>query len=494
MKASTRSTPRRRRSWRNWPWSAPGRRRRTPPASRGISSTPSCAGHPSHGLRLVPKYCELAGTPGHKLDAVPASRRGPRRTHRCRCRGRSRISGPRGRGRRGGRDALVPSASVPAAVIRCGHAGRAGAWVERAVDRGAVGIVLLGGADPPFVMASGPGSVASLHTNPIAIGVPADGPPLILDMATSLVAEGKVAIASSRGTALPDGAIVDRDGSDHGRSSGILRRRRAAPVRRPQGLWAVRDGRGPLRWPDRGGSRRACRGRARHLPGRGRLPPRERGARVRSRRFAPVSTRRDESRDVLAPGEPEARARADLNDPGRDVTCWPAFAASRHPRTDGRLSETSPVGRGQSLGLASIRAPRVCRSTRRRICRSARAGQRDRVHGRRRRAAAAVDPARRALGPARRGRNRDVARCRAHATRRRLDGSERRLRKTDRRAHSGADPRGSPRATRERAGPNVGNRGWTPRGRRNGRHHRRGRNRDTAHRPARALSVCARSP
>ena len=88
-------------------------------------------------------------------------------------------------------------------VIRCGHAGRAGAWVERAVENGTVAIVLLGGVDPPFVMAAGPGSIASLHTNPIAIGVPAEGPPLILDMATSLVAEGKVAIAASRGPPCP---------------------------------------------------------------------------------------------------------------------------------------------------------------------------------------------------------------------------------------------------------------------------------------------------
>ncbi len=35
---------------------------------------------------------------------------------------------------------------------------------------------------------------------------------MILDMATSLVAEGKVAIAASRGTRLPDGAIVGSDG------------------------------------------------------------------------------------------------------------------------------------------------------------------------------------------------------------------------------------------------------------------------------------------
>jgi len=169
------------------------------------------AGHPSHGLRLVSKYCERAGTPGHKLDALPAIVDG---------RGALTVvdaaSGLGYLALEVAVDAAVGSARVAGigacSVIRCGHAGRAGAWAERAVAQGAVGIVLLGGADPPFVMASGPGAVASLHTNPIAIGVPAEGPSLVLDMATSFVAEGKVAIASSRGTALPDGAIVDRDG------------------------------------------------------------------------------------------------------------------------------------------------------------------------------------------------------------------------------------------------------------------------------------------
>ena len=89
--------------------------------------------------------------------------------------------------------------------------------------------MLLGGSDPPFVMAAGPGSVASLHTNPIAIGVPADGPPMILDMATSLVAEGKVAIAATRGTALPEGAIVDKEGMITAEPAALLRRRIAAP-------------------------------------------------------------------------------------------------------------------------------------------------------------------------------------------------------------------------------------------------------------------------
>lgn len=169
------------------------------------------AGHPSHGLRLVPRYCELAGSDGYKLGAVPRV---------VDVRGALSVVDAGGGLGFMALEVAVDSAAKSAlefgvaacSVVRCGHAGRAGAWAERAVTNGCVAIVLLAGSDPPFVMAAGPGSVASLHTNPIAIGVPAAGPPLILDMATSLVAEGKVAIAASRGTRLPAGAIVDSDG------------------------------------------------------------------------------------------------------------------------------------------------------------------------------------------------------------------------------------------------------------------------------------------
>ena len=169
------------------------------------------AGHPSHGLRLIPRYCEAAGTDGVRLDAEPRV---------VDVRGALSVVDAAGGLGYPALEIAVDSATRSAletgvgacSVIQCGHAGRAGAWAEQAVAKGAVAIVLLGGADPPFVMAAGPGSVASLHTNPIAIGVPAEGPPFILDMATSLVAEGKVAIAASRGTALPEGAIVGHDG------------------------------------------------------------------------------------------------------------------------------------------------------------------------------------------------------------------------------------------------------------------------------------------
>ncbi len=169
------------------------------------------AGHPSHGLRLIAGYCDRAGSDGCRLDKEPELVARPGAL--------SLVDAHGGLGYRA-LELAVDAAAATArdsgigacAVVRCGHAGRAGGWAERGVEQGMVTIVLLGGSDPPFVLAAAPGTTASLHTNPIAIGVPAGGPPLVLDMATSLVAEGKVSIARSRGTPLPEGAIVGADG------------------------------------------------------------------------------------------------------------------------------------------------------------------------------------------------------------------------------------------------------------------------------------------
>jgi LDH2 family malate/lactate/ureidoglycolate dehydrogenase len=61
-------------------------------------------------------------------------------------------------------------------------------------------------------MSAGPGAAPSLHTNPIAFAVPASGHALMLDMATSMVAEGKVHVALSRHEVLPEGSILSPDG------------------------------------------------------------------------------------------------------------------------------------------------------------------------------------------------------------------------------------------------------------------------------------------
>ena len=103
---------------------------------------------------------------------------------------------------------------VAAAIRHSTHIGRLGEYTERAADQGLIAIVTFGSAGRAggIVVPFG-GSERFLGTNPWSIGVPAtDRPPMILDAATSTVAEGKVRVAQARGVPLPPGAIVDRDG------------------------------------------------------------------------------------------------------------------------------------------------------------------------------------------------------------------------------------------------------------------------------------------
>src|SRR5882672_7608976 len=51
-----------------------------------------------------------------------------------------------------------------------------------------------------------------LSTNPIAVAVPATDGPIVLDMATSVAAYGKVKTAAQRGESMPEGWMVDHQG------------------------------------------------------------------------------------------------------------------------------------------------------------------------------------------------------------------------------------------------------------------------------------------
>ena len=52
-----------------------------------------------------------------------------------------------------------------------------------------------------------------LSTNPISVAVPArDEPPIVLDMATTTAAYGKVKTAAQRGESMPSGWMIDRQG------------------------------------------------------------------------------------------------------------------------------------------------------------------------------------------------------------------------------------------------------------------------------------------
>ena len=71
------------------------------------------------------------------------------------------------------------------------------------------------------------GRDARLGTNPFSAAVPGpNGPVLMLDTATTMIAFGKARVAHEKGVPVPDGALVDVDGHAHAsdrRSPGRLR-------------------------------------------------------------------------------------------------------------------------------------------------------------------------------------------------------------------------------------------------------------------------------
>ena len=94
----------------------------------------------------------------------------------------------------------------------CGHLGRVGDWAELAAAAGQVSIHFLNTSGAQRVAPFG-GSDRRLSTNPITIGVPiADGDPIIVDMTTSMAAEGKLMVALNRGESVPEGWIIDKHG------------------------------------------------------------------------------------------------------------------------------------------------------------------------------------------------------------------------------------------------------------------------------------------
>jgi LDH2 family malate/lactate/ureidoglycolate dehydrogenase len=100
-----------------------------------------------------------------------------------------------------------------AGLINCGHVGRLGEWVQLAAAQDAIALAYCNGGGVQGIVAPFGGAARLLGTNPVAAAVPmGDHPPVVLDFATSAVAEGKVRVARNRGKSIPEGWILDADG------------------------------------------------------------------------------------------------------------------------------------------------------------------------------------------------------------------------------------------------------------------------------------------
>jgi hydroxycarboxylate dehydrogenase B len=110
--------------------------------------------------------------------------------------------------------AKAKAAGLSAISLRnSGHVGRVGEWAERAAAAGLISIHFVNAAGSILVAPFG-GLDRRLSTAPFCAGIPREGAaPIILDFATSLVAEGKVHVASRGGKPLPPDALIGPDGS-----------------------------------------------------------------------------------------------------------------------------------------------------------------------------------------------------------------------------------------------------------------------------------------
>jgi len=98
-------------------------------------------------------------------------------------------------------------------TLRCGHLGRMGEWTERIARMRLAGLVAVNDNGVLQCVAPPGGTEPRISTNPISIGVPTSDEPLVLDISTSAVANGKVLVAHKASRQCPEGWLLDSDGN-----------------------------------------------------------------------------------------------------------------------------------------------------------------------------------------------------------------------------------------------------------------------------------------
>lgn len=168
-------------------------------------------GHDSHGVLRVGKYLEWM------REGNLRANREPRVVFESDS--LAIIDGDRGFGQVvgefAGRLGTAKAAGSGIALVglrNCGHLGRLGDWAELAAAVDQVSLHFLNTSGAQRVAPFG-GSDRRLSTNPLCVGIPQrGGPPVILDITTSTVAEGKLMVAMNKGEQVPSGWIVDAAG------------------------------------------------------------------------------------------------------------------------------------------------------------------------------------------------------------------------------------------------------------------------------------------
>ncbi len=169
-------------------------------------------GHDSHGVIRIPQYIEAVEAgylhPNQQAKVVNDSA------------AVVVLDGQFGYGQVVGEqaiDAAIGKArdfGVGMATLRnSGHLGRIGDWAAKAATAGMSSLNFVNVVGHQLLVVPHGAAEPRGSTNPIAIGMPVEGgEPVILDFATSAVAEGKVRVARNKGTFLPPDCLLDAEG------------------------------------------------------------------------------------------------------------------------------------------------------------------------------------------------------------------------------------------------------------------------------------------
>ena len=168
-------------------------------------------GHDSHGVMRVPQYVEFlkkgtykAGVPLTVFRDTPAVVAADGNW------GLGQVQAHRLLGK------LIPKArqlGVAAGTLRnCGHTGRLGEYAEVAARERMAFFGAVNSHGAGRRVAPPGGKEGRISTNPICMGAPTSGDPVVLDFGTSAAAEGKVRAQFQKKEPAPQGWLIDHAG------------------------------------------------------------------------------------------------------------------------------------------------------------------------------------------------------------------------------------------------------------------------------------------
>jgi LDH2 family malate/lactate/ureidoglycolate dehydrogenase len=169
-------------------------------------------GHPSHGVIRIPVYMRMVHGGLVKPGAVPelSMDRGPTVL----------IDGNHAYGQ------VAAARAMEVAIERCrahgvaavgvthlGHIGRLADYAVSAARADCIALVFTSCGGTVALVAPFEGSARRMATNPLAMAVPSDREyPVVLDLATSVFAEGKLMVMLDAGRSAPDKTLIDKEG------------------------------------------------------------------------------------------------------------------------------------------------------------------------------------------------------------------------------------------------------------------------------------------